>query len=113
MIASCDTCGVLKLWDLRQAVPMLSVDTGPRSANQVAFDHSGCAVAVASSDGTVKVVQPGLGQLHSLQGHGETEMQSVAFHCPAERLLSGAADGTVCLWTYEASASMLSVERTA
>lgn len=113
MIASCDTCGVLKLWDLRQAVPMLSVDTGPRSANQVAFDHSGCAVAVASSDGTVKVVQPGLGQLHSLQGHGETEMQSVAFHCPAERLLSGAADGTVCLWTYGASASMFSMERTA
>ncbi|XP_421865.5 sperm-associated antigen 16 protein isoform X1 [Gallus gallus] len=113
MIASCDTCGVLKLWDVRQAVPMLSVDTGPRSANQVAFDHSGCAVAVASSDGTVKVVQPGLGQLHSLQGHGETEMQSVAFHCPAERLLSGAADGTVCLWTYGASASMFSMERTA
>uniref|UniRef100_A0A669QJ60 Sperm associated antigen 16 n=1 Tax=Phasianus colchicus TaxID=9054 RepID=A0A669QJ60_PHACC len=98
-IASCDSRGVLKLWDVRQAVPILSVDTGPRSANQVAFSHSGHTLAVASSDGAVKIVQPGLAQLHSLRGHGETEVQSVAFHRPVEQLLSGAADGTVCLWT--------------
>lgn len=85
----------------------------PNPLTLLCVSTPGCAVAVASSDGTVKVVQPGLGQLHSLQGHGETEMQSVAFHCPAERLLSGAADGTVCLWTYGASASMFSMERTA
>ncbi|XP_015723438.1 sperm-associated antigen 16 protein isoform X1 [Coturnix japonica] len=111
MIASVDTCGVLKLWDVRQADPIQSVDTGPRSANQVAFDYSGHTVAVASSDGAVKVVQPGLAQLHSLQGYGETEVQSVAFHHLAERLLSGAANGTVCLWTSEAS--VLSMEGTA
>ncbi|NXJ04542.1 SPG16 protein, partial [Odontophorus gujanensis] len=99
VIASCDTSGVLKLWDVRQAVPILSVDTGPRSANQVAFDPSGRTVAVASSDGAVKVVQPGPGQLRSLRGHGHAEVRSVAFHHAAERLLSGAADGTVCLWT--------------
>ncbi|XP_021253517.1 sperm-associated antigen 16 protein isoform X5 [Numida meleagris] len=40
MIASCDTDGALKLWDVRQAAPIMSVDTGPRSANQLAFDHS-------------------------------------------------------------------------
>ncbi|XP_031410136.1 sperm-associated antigen 16 protein [Meleagris gallopavo] len=97
-IASCDSCGVLKLWDVRQAVPILSVDTGPLSANQVAFNHSGRTVAVASSDGAVKIVQPELDQLHSLRGQGETEVQSVAFHRPVEQLLSGAADGTVCVW---------------
>lgn len=58
----------------------------------------GRIVAMASSDGAVKIVQPELGQLHSLRGQGETEVQSVAFHRPVELLLSGAADGTVCVW---------------
>lgn len=41
MIASCDSRGVLKLWDIRQSVPIMSVDAGPRPANQAAFDYSG------------------------------------------------------------------------
>ncbi|XP_047914262.2 sperm-associated antigen 16 protein isoform X2 [Anser cygnoides] len=98
-IASCDSRGVLKLWDIRQSVPIMSVDAGPRPANQSAFDYSGRTVAVASGDGSVKVLYLELGQLSSLRGHSEEEVHSVAFDHKAGRLLSGGADGTLCLWT--------------
>lgn len=40
-IASCDSSGMMKLWDIRKSVPILSIDAGPHPANQVTFDHSG------------------------------------------------------------------------
>ncbi|XP_063256176.1 sperm-associated antigen 16 protein isoform X2 [Prinia subflava] len=40
-IASCDSSGVMKLWDMRKLLPVLSIDAGPHPANQVAFHHSG------------------------------------------------------------------------
>ncbi|KAJ7402934.1 sperm associated antigen 16 [Pitangus sulphuratus] len=39
-IASCDSSGVMKLWDMRKLVATLSIDAGPHPANQVAFDPS-------------------------------------------------------------------------
>ncbi|NXO53376.1 SPG16 protein, partial [Aramus guarauna] len=40
-IASCDDSGVMKLWDIWKSVAILSIDVGPRPANQVIFDLSG------------------------------------------------------------------------
>ncbi|KAM6131648.1 sperm-associated antigen 16 protein [Phoenicopterus ruber ruber] len=97
-IASCDDSGVMKLWDIRKSVPILSIDAGPHPANQVIFDRSGRVVALASSDGSVKVLQLEFGQLSSLRARGG-EVHSVLFDHKAEQLLSGGADGTVCLWT--------------
>lgn len=39
--ASCDSSGMMKLWDIWKSVPILSIDAGPHPANQVTFDHSG------------------------------------------------------------------------
>ncbi|XP_067154599.1 sperm-associated antigen 16 protein isoform X1 [Apteryx mantelli] len=117
-IASCDSCGVLKLWDVRKLGPVASIEAGPHPANQVVFEPSdslgdidipgmcphtditGRAVALASDDGTVKVVQLKSGQLSSLAGH-EGEVHGVISDHKAEHLLSGGADGTVRLWTRE------------
>ena len=41
MIASCDACGVIKLWDFRKLLPMVSIDVGPSPGNEVTFDSSG------------------------------------------------------------------------
>uniref|UniRef100_A0A8C5UEG7 Sperm associated antigen 16 n=1 Tax=Malurus cyaneus samueli TaxID=2593467 RepID=A0A8C5UEG7_9PASS len=40
-IASCDSSGVMKIWDVRKLIPILSIDAGPHSANQVSFHRSG------------------------------------------------------------------------
>lgn len=49
-------------------------------------------MALASSDGPVKVLQLGFGQLSSPRGHSG-EVQSVTFHHGAEQLLSGVQAG--------------------
>ncbi|ELW72718.1 Sperm-associated antigen 16 protein [Tupaia chinensis] len=41
MIASCDACGVIKLWDFRKLLPIVSIDVGPSPANEVKFDSTG------------------------------------------------------------------------
>lgn len=41
MIASCDSCGVTKLWDFRKLLPIVSIDVGPSPGNEVNFDSSG------------------------------------------------------------------------
>ncbi|XP_057268354.1 sperm-associated antigen 16 protein [Pezoporus wallicus] len=97
LIASCDSSGMMKLWDIRKSVPLLSVDAGPHPANQAVFDHTGQVVALASGDGSVKVLQVASGQQSSLRGHS-SEVHSVGFHHRARLLLSGGADGKVCLW---------------
>ena len=40
-LASCDSMGVVKLWDVRKNAPMVSIKVGPHPANKVAFDPSG------------------------------------------------------------------------
>ncbi|KYO33482.1 hypothetical protein Y1Q_0008677 [Alligator mississippiensis] len=62
--------------------------------------NTGCGhvIALASNDGTVKVLELKSGQLSSLVGH-EDDVQCVVFDHKAEHLLSGGADGTVRLWT--------------
>ncbi|XP_033921666.1 sperm-associated antigen 16 protein [Melopsittacus undulatus] len=97
LIASCDSSGMMKLWDIRKSVPVLSVDAGPHPANQAVFDHTGQVVALASGDGSVKVLQVESGRQSSLRGHSG-EVHSVGFHRRLKLLLSGGADGKVCLW---------------
>lgn len=40
-VASCDSYGNVKLWDVRTVSPMVSFDVGPHPANKLAFDPSG------------------------------------------------------------------------
>lgn len=58
---------------------------------------SGGLVALASSEGSVKVLCLAVGQLSVLRGPG-VEVRCVRFH-GQDYLLSAGADGRVCLWT--------------
>ena len=40
-LASCDSMGVVRLWDVRKNATMMTVKVGPHPANKVAFDPSG------------------------------------------------------------------------
>lgn len=62
-MASCDSYGVVKMWDNRTCALISSIDTGPHPANRVAFDGSGSVLAIASNDGTVKILDISSGQV--------------------------------------------------
>uniref|UniRef100_A0A3Q1J5C4 Uncharacterized protein n=1 Tax=Anabas testudineus TaxID=64144 RepID=A0A3Q1J5C4_ANATE len=99
IMASCDTCGTINLWDIRKpASAVASVDAGPQGANQVAFSPSGKMLAVASSDGLVRLVEVDSCAVTSLSGHGQS-VQSVTFDHTGETVMSAGSDGLVNVWS--------------
>ncbi len=62
-MASCDSYGVIKMWDTRTCAPMVSIDSGPHPANRLAFDNAGSVLAIASNDGTIKMYEIASGQV--------------------------------------------------
>ncbi|XP_024420068.2 sperm-associated antigen 16 protein [Desmodus rotundus] len=98
IIASCDSCGVTKLWDFRKLLPIVSIDVGPSPGNEVNFDSSGQLLAQASGSGVIHLLDLKSGQIHKLMGH-EDEVHAVVFSQDAESLFSGGSEGTVRMWS--------------
>lgn len=99
VIASCDSCGIINLWDIRN--PTLAtavVDAGPSAANQVSFSPSGKILAVASSDSLVRVVEVDSCLMSGLLGHSNG-VQSVKFDHKGETLMSAGNDGVINIWS--------------
>lgn len=40
-VASCDSYGIVKIWDIRLIAPIANINVGPHPANKIAFDSSG------------------------------------------------------------------------
>jgi WD40 repeat protein len=55
MIASCDSLGVIKIWDIRKLSTIVSHDFGPDSINDIAFNVSSTLIAAASEDKSLKM----------------------------------------------------------
>ncbi|CAJ1041847.1 putative WD domain, G-beta repeat [Leishmania shawi] len=98
LFASCDTQGAVVIWDARCMVQLLRVECGPQPANCVAVDGGGHNVAVASDDGTIKIIDVEESVVTEMVGH-EGPVQSVAFDLSSHRfLVSGSSDRTVRYW---------------
>lgn len=98
VFASCDTQGGVVLWDARRMAQLLCVECGPQPANCVSIDAGGNYVAVASDDGTVKVIDVEEAVVTELVGH-EGPVQSVAFDVASNHfLVSGGSDRTIRYW---------------
>ncbi|CAL8292834.1 unnamed protein product [Lota lota] len=98
-IASCDSSGIVMLWDTRNlAAPSVVVETGPRPSNQVAFDPWGKMLAVAGEDGSARVIDLSTNQVAAVLRHDDA-VQSVTFDHTGAYLLSGALDGQIYVWS--------------
>merc|ERR1712072_1242805 len=97
-IASCDSDGIVKLWDVRVVAEYLQIDTGQHPANSSAFDKSGKVLTIASGDASVKVfnVEEKL-FLTNLEGH-EDSVMDVAFGLNDKYLVTASSDCTFCLY---------------
>ena len=62
------------------------------------YVYAGHLLAVASNDGTIKLIEIGTGEVTTLAGHDDA-VQAVAFDMVGQFLLSGASDGAVCIWS--------------
>ena len=55
-IASCDSDGIVKVWDIRTVQELMTVDTGDAIALSVAFDKNAKYLAVGSSDADIRII---------------------------------------------------------
>lgn len=53
-IASCDSLGIIKFWDVRKVAVIETHDFGPYSANSVTFNPLSTMIVAASDDGSIK-----------------------------------------------------------
>lgn len=98
-MASCDSGGFVKLWDIRKpACAVATVEAGPSGANQVAFSPSGKVFAVASTDRLVRLVEVDSCAVTVLSGHSDS-VQSVTFDHMGETVMSAGNDGLVNVWS--------------
>ncbi|KAF0031919.1 hypothetical protein F2P81_016474 [Scophthalmus maximus] len=98
-VASCDSRGVVNLWDVRRPEsPMATVDAGPQGANQAAFSPSGKRLAVACSDGRVRLVEVDTCAESSLPGDGDG-VESVTFDHTGATVMSAGTDGLINVWS--------------
>lgn len=97
-ISTCDSDGIVKLWDIRMVQELINVDTGDAIAHSLAFDKSTKTLAVGSSDSEIKLINIEKGEVTSvLKGHDDA-VTALYINHDNSCLYSSSNDGTVRMW---------------
>jgi WD40 repeat protein len=100
-IASCDSDGILKAWDIRMVQELMQVDTGDSIALSVAFDRNAKYIAVGCSDAEIRIVNmqgDKQGEITNIiKGH-EDAVNGVTYNHDNNALYSVSTDGTIRIW---------------
>eukprot|EP00033_Pygsuia_biforma_P002286 GCRY01002531.1.p1 GENE.GCRY01002531.1~~GCRY01002531.1.p1 ORF type:complete len:611 (-),score=174.44 GCRY01002531.1:657-2489(-) len=96
-VASCDSNGLVKVWDARMVAELSSINVAVQ-ANKLAFDPSGTLLGIAAEDCTVKVFD--VKQYVHVRdlATGDQPCQDVVFDPEGTFLLSGGSDGKLTTW---------------
>lgn len=60
-LASCDSNGIVKVWDLKTGSEQLSFDCDRSSANCLGIDRSGTIIGVGCDDGLIRLFNSNTG----------------------------------------------------
>lgn len=100
-IASCDSDGLLKSWDIRMVQQVMQVDCGDAIALSVAFDRNARYIAVGCSDADIRIVQMAGDKqgdiIATLKGH-EDAVNGVTYNHDNNALYSVSTDGQIRIW---------------
>ena len=55
-MSSCDSDGIVKVWDIRMVQELLTVDCGDTISHCLTFDKNTKSLAVGCSDGEIKII---------------------------------------------------------
>lgn len=97
-ISSCDSDGIVKIWDIRMVQEVCNLDTGDAIAHVCEFDKSGKQVAVGCSDGEIKFVNVERNEIASTVKAHEGSVNDLVFNQDNSTMYSVGADGIVKAW---------------
>ena len=97
-IASTDSDGIVKLWDVRQVQEKLQIETGNQPVNVSTFDRSGTLLAAGSEDGNIYIYKAETGDIMmTLKGHSDS-IQDLTFDVNGKYMVSAGSDATFRIW---------------
>ena len=98
LIASGDSDGILKLWDIRMVQEMMQLDTGDAIVHSVCFDKNSKLVACGCSDNQIKMVNLEKEEVsHVMKAH-EDSVNGVIINQDNSTIYSIGSDGTLRTW---------------
>lgn len=97
-IASCDSDGIVKVWDIRMVEEVCSLDTGDAIAHCVDFDKTGKQLVVGCSDGDVKFINLERNEIsNALKAH-EGSVSALSVNQDNTTIYTCGGDGIVKAW---------------
>ena len=97
-VSTCDSDGIVKIWDIRMVQELLTVDVGDTIAHCLAFDKKTKMLAVGCSDAEIRMINMDKQQItNQLKGH-EDAVNSIYVNHDNHYLYSAANDGTIRTW---------------
>lgn len=96
---SCDSDGVVKVWDIRMVKEQTSFDMGVVAANSAVFDKSGTRVFVAAEDKVIRVFSMATSAREAeLKGHEDAVLDLCWDYGKEGFLISASADCSFRVW---------------
>lgn len=97
-VSTCDSDGIVKIWDIRMVQELLTVDTGDAIAHCLCFDKSTKSLAVGCSDSFIKMINIEKGEITNiLKGHDDA-VNALYINQDNTAMYSTGNDGTVRVW---------------
>ncbi len=97
-IASCDSDGIVKIWDIRKVHEVCQVDAGDAIALSVSIDKNNKTVAVACSDAEIKMISMEKGEIVGVLKSHEDAVNGVVINQENDTVYSVGSDGTIRTW---------------
>lgn len=97
-VSTCDSDGIVKVWDISKVQELMTIDTGDAIAHSLCFDKSSKYIAVGCSDAEIKMINLEKGEITSvLKGH-EDAVNCVYINQDNSSLYSASNDGSIRIW---------------
>lgn len=97
-VATADSDGIVKVWDISMVQELLTIDTGDCMAHSLCFDKTDKYLCVGCSDAEIKMINLEKGEItSSLKGHDDA-VNGLYINQNNDALYSSSNDGTIRIW---------------
>ena len=97
-VSTCDSDGIVKLWDIRMVQELFTLDTGDAICHSLAFDKATKSLAVGCSDAFIKFINIEKEEVTTnLKGHDDA-VNSIYINHDNTSIFSCGNDGSIRVW---------------